>query len=109
VVDVVDLALVAAQLQEVLDAVDDVFGLQRLLGLGDVEAELAVQAEAADAAEAVARRVEELLAEELLRLVEVRRIARAQAPVDLEQRLLVVRGRVLGERVDDQRDRRPPR
>ena len=67
--------------------------LERHLRLGDVLVELAVEAEAADAAEAVALRVEELLVEELLRLVELRRVARAQAAVDLEQRLLVAVGR----------------
>jgi len=45
----------------------------------DVEAELAVQTEAADAASGSAPG-EKLLAEEVLRLVEVRRIARRRRP-----------------------------
>ena len=71
--------------------------------------ELAVDAEAADAAEAVAVLVEELLREQRLRLVDLRRVARTQTAVDLEERGLVLghaREEVellFGERVEDQR------
>jgi hypothetical protein len=65
-------------------------------------AELAVQAEATDAPEAVARLVEELLLEQLARLLDLRRIAGAQALVDLEQRLFVAVGRIFAQRVEDQ-------
>ena len=71
--------------------------------LGDVLVELAVDAEAADPAEAVAVRVLELLLEQLLGLLELRRVAGPQPLVDLQQRLLVRVGRVVLERVEDER------
>jgi hypothetical protein len=89
VVDVVDLALAPAQAEDVLDRLHEVGGAERLLRLGRVGAELAVEAEATDAAEAIPRLVEELLVEELARLLDLRRIAGTQTLVDLEQRLFV--------------------
>ena len=65
--------------------------LQGHLVLGDVLVELAVEAEPADLAQAVAVLVEELLVEEGLGLLRLRRVARPQPDVDLQQRLLVAR------------------
>jgi hypothetical protein len=50
--------------------------------------ELAVDAEAADLAEPVAVGVEEFLVEQLAGLFQLRRVARPQPLVDLQQRLL---------------------
>jgi hypothetical protein len=102
VVDVVDLALVAAELQDVLDAVDDVLREEGLLRLGDVEAELPVEPESADAAEAVAGRVEELLVEQGAGLLDLGRVPGPQTAVDLEEGLLVVARGVLEQGVEDQ-------
>src|SRR5262249_43086856 len=78
VVDVVELgtAVRVAQLEDELDRRDEVVLAERLLVLADDEAELAVDAEAADAPEAILVRVEELFLEELLRLLELRRVTR---------------------------------
>ena len=70
---------------------------------GDVLVELAVDAEAADLAEAVAVGVEELLVEQLAGLLELRRVAGPEPLVDPQQRALVVGGRVFLERLEDQR------
>jgi len=93
VVDVVDLGpgLGVAQLDDVADGVEVVERPQRHLVLGHVLLELAVDAEAADATEAVAVGIAELLAEQLPGLFELRRIAGAETLVDAEQRLSCVR------------------
>src|SRR6185503_18083096 len=65
--------------------------------------ELAVEAEASDAAQPVARRVEEPLVEERLRAVELLRRAGTEPGVDLEKGFLVRLGRVLAERVHEAR------
>ncbi len=71
--------------------------MQGHLGLGDVLLELAVDAEPADLAQAIAVGIQKLLAEQLLGLFELRRIAGPEALIDLEQGLLVGRGRVFVE------------
>ena len=53
---------------------------------------------AADLAQVVAAEVEEQRVQQRARVVRVGRVARAQAAVELEQRLLGVAGRVLVER-----------
>ena len=90
VVDVVDVPLALAQVEDVADRVDEVLGVQGHLVLGDRLVELAVDAEAADLAEAVAVRVEELLVEELAGLLQLRRVAGPEPLVDPQQRVLVV-------------------
>ena len=61
----------------------------RLLLIGQVPVELVVQLEATDLAQVVALGVEEQVVEQRLRRVEGGRITRAQAPVDLEDRVLL--------------------
>ena len=100
-IDVVDGPLAGAELEDVLDRVEVVERLERHLFPRDGLLELPVDAEAADLAEAVAVRVLELLVEELLRLLELRRVARTQARIDLEQRRFVRVGRIFGERLED--------
>src|SRR5262249_19503284 len=102
VVDVVNVALAGAQLDDVADRVEVVQRPQRHLGLGDVLVDLPVDAEAADLAQPVAVGVLELLAEQLLGLLQLRRVARTQALGDFQQRLLVRVGRVFLQRLEDQ-------
>ena len=88
VVDVVDRPLAVLEVDQVADDLEDValgedLPVERLL-----EAELEVQLEAADLGEVVALGVEEQVGEEVGRRLGRRRIARAQAAVDLHDRLL---------------------
>ena len=69
---------------------------------GTVLAELAVDPEPADLAQAIAVGVEELLVEQLAGLLELRRVARPEPLIDLEQGALVIGGRVFLERLEDQ-------
>ncbi len=105
VVDVVDarFALRVAQPQDVADGVEVIERPQGHFRFRNVLIELAVDAEAADFAETVAVGVLELLLEQLARLLQLRRVARAQALVDFEQRFLMGAGRVFLERVQDER------
>ena len=105
VVDVVDVPLAVAQGEQVAERVDEVLAAEHHLGLRHVLLKLTVDAEPPDAAEAVAVLVEELLLEQRAGLLELRRVARPQAAVDLQDRLVVVLGDVLGQRVEDQRVR----
>ena len=95
VVDVVDRAAAVLQLDEVAHRLEDVLRREhreierRALVLRHVAVELVVQLEAADLAEVVALGVEEQVVEERLRRLERRRIARAEAAVDLEDRVLL--------------------
>ena len=93
-------------LQQVLDGRDQVVGPQRHLVFGDVQVELAVDAEAADPAQPIAVGVVELLVEQGLGLFQLRRIARPQPLVDPQQRLFVAGRVVFGQGVEDQRDLR---
>ena len=104
VVDVVDLRrrVVRPQLHQVVDGGDEVLGPERHFVLGDLQAELAVDAEAAHAAQPVAVRVGELLVEEGLGLLQLRRVARPQPLVDPQQRLFVAGRGVLGQGVQQQ-------
>ena len=81
-------ALAVLEVDQVADRLEDV-------ALGEdgvverlVELELVVQLEAADLREVVALGVEEQVVEQVLRRLERRRIARAQAAVDLHDRLV---------------------
>ena len=89
-VDVVDMSLVLAQIQDVLDRVDVVERIERHLILGYVLIKLAIDAEPADLAEAIAIRVEELLVEEFARLFQLRRIAGAKPLVNAQKSAFVI-------------------
>ncbi len=87
VVDVVDRALPVLEIDQVPHDLEDVLlGEDRLLERL-VDAELVVQLQPADLGEVVALRVEEQVDEEVGRRLQRRRIARAQAAVDLHDRL----------------------
>ena len=68
--------------------------------VGNVLIELAVDAEPAHPPQAVAVDVEELLVEQVDRLFELRRIARTQSLVDLQQRFFVAGGAVFQNAVE---------
>ena len=68
-----------------------------------LEAELVVELQATDPRQVVALRVEEQVLEQVRRGLERRRIARAQAPVDLDDRLVLGRGLVGEQRVAERR------
>ncbi len=105
VVDVVDLdpRFAAGQLQHIADGRDQVLGPQGHFGLGHAELQLAVDAEAADLAQAVTIGIEKFLVEQRPGFFQLGRIARPQPLVDAQQRLFVAGGRVLGQAVEDQR------
>ena len=103
VIDVVDVGRVLPQLEQVLDHLVEVLRVQDLLVERRVQLELRVQLQPADAREVVLLRVEEHVLEQRPRAVERRRIARPEAPVDLDQRLLVRMDRILLQRVAEDR------
>ena len=89
-VDVIDMnpgVVPPAQPEDVPDGVDVILGVERHLVFGHGLIELAIDPEPADLAQAVPVGVEELLVEELARLLELRRIARPQPLVDPQQAL----------------------
>src|SRR6185436_782124 len=86
VIDVVDAADVLAQAEQVVDDDVEVLGRHRLLRDRRLEVELDVELEAADAREVVLAGIEEHAFEERLGRLEGRRIARAHAAVDLDDR-----------------------
>ena len=90
VVDVVDLALAVAQVDQRLDDGEDVLLAQRAHGVLGLEVEAHVHLDAADGGEVVALRIEEQAVEQGLRRIQRRRLARAHHPVDVHQRFLVV-------------------
>ena len=112
VVDVVDRAAAVLQLDEVTNRLEDVLRREHLsvergaLLLGEIAVELVVQLEAADLREVVALGVEEQVVEERLRRLERRRITRAQAPVDLHDRVFGRLDLVGEERVAEVASRR---
>ena len=105
VVDVVDfrVRLAVAQLHQIADRGDQVVGAKGHFRLGDVQPELAVDAEAADAAQTVAVGVVELLVEQGPRLLQLRRIAGPQPLINPQQRLFVAGRVVVGQGVQQQR------
>ena len=98
VIDVVDVGRVPLQLQQVLDDLVEVLRVQDLLVERRRQLELGVELQPADPREVVLLRVEEHVLEQRARALERRRIAGPQAPVDLDQRLLVRADRILPQR-----------
>ena len=105
VVDVVDVPLAVAQVEDVADRVDVVLGLAASSrSSGIVLVELAVDAEPADLAQAVAVGVEELLVEQLAwPSPAAAGCPGAAAGRSCSSALFVVGGRVFLERLEDQR------
>ena len=95
-----------ASVEQVLHRVDQVLRPQDHFVFGHVEAELAIDAEAADATQPIAIRVVELFVEQGLGLFQLRRIARTQPLIDPQQRFFVARRVVVGQGVEQERRRR---
>ena len=89
-IDVVDLALAVAQVDQRADDGDDVVLAQRAHGVLGLEVEAHVHLHAADRGEVIALRIEEQAVEQRGRRVQRRRLARAHHPVDVHQRFLMV-------------------
>ena len=100
-IDVVDLALAVAQIDQRADDGNDVFLAQHAHGVGRVEVETHVHLHAADGGQVVALAVEEQRTEHRFRGVHGRRLARAHDAVDVEQRVLARHVLVDRERVAD--------
>jgi hypothetical protein len=105
VIDVVhlELGLAGTQQQQVLETTDQVVDHQRHHVVGRFDIQLAIQAEATHLAQPVPVLVIEFLFKQLAGFLQLRRIARTQAGVDLQQRLFVGPRPVFGQRVEDQR------
>ena len=100
-VDVVDLALAVAQVDQRLDHRQDVVAAQGAHGVVGVEVEPHVHLDAADRRQVVALRIEEQRLEHRLGRVDRRRLAGTHDAVDVEQRLLARRVLVDRQRVAD--------
>ena len=86
-VDIVDVALAVAQIDQRLDHRQDVFLAQGAHGVLGGEIEPHIHLHAADRGEIVALRIEEQRVEHRLRGIERRRLAWAHHAIDVEQRL----------------------
>ncbi len=80
----------AAKIEDVLHDAKEILSANEHHVLGDIEIELAVDAESANLAQAVSRLIAELLFEELAGFFNLRRIAGAQARVDFQQGCFVI-------------------
>ena len=100
-VDVVDVALAVAKVDQRADDRDDVFLAQHPHGVGRVEVEPHVHLHAADGREVIALGIEEQRLEHVLRGVERRRLARTHDTIDVEQRVLAGDVLVDVERIAD--------
>src|SRR5579859_6912000 len=100
-IDIVDLALAVAQVDQGADHRNDVSLAQDAHGVGRIEIEPHVYFDAADRREIVALRIEEQRLEHRLRGVDGRRLARPHDAVDVEQRVLARHVLVDRERVAD--------
>ena len=101
IVDVVDLALAVAQVDQRLDDREDVFLAQHAHGVLGLELEAHVHLHAADRRQVVALGIEEQRLEHRLGGFDRRRLARAHDAVDVEQRVLAALVLVDGQRVAD--------
>ena len=100
-VDVVDLALAVAQVDQGLDDREDVLLAQGALGVRRIELKTHVHLDAADRGEVVALGIEEQRLEHRLRGIQRRRLARTHHAVDVEQRVLTRHVLVGRQRVAD--------
>ena len=100
-IDVVDLAAAVLDLDQHLDDGDHVLGAQHAQRVLALHAQAHVHLHPADRGEVVALGIEHQAGEQRLGGVQRRRLARAQHPVDVEQRLLAVLAAVERQRVAD--------
>ena len=101
VIDVVERAFAPAQIDQILDRGDEILVGNDALAEIDVDPEFLVDLVAANAAEIVLLRIEKEPLQERLRVRDRRRIARAQLPVDVFQRLFLIVRRIFLQRLDD--------
>ena len=90
------------QRDELLHERQDVLGREHAAVVGHVDTEALVQLVAADLGQVVALRVEEERPQQVARVVERRRLTGPLLLEDLDQRLLLARGRVLLDRRPDE-------
>src|SRR5205085_12104219 len=90
------------QLDELADEREDVLGRQDARALLDVHLQALIELVAADLRQVVALRVEEERLQQVAGVVERGRLPRSLLLEDLDQGLLLARGGVLLERVDDE-------
>src|SRR4029079_5853255 len=102
VIDVVDLPLAVAQVDQRLDDGEDVLAAQYAHGIGRIELEAHVHLHAADGGEVVTLAIEEQRVEQIGRRLDRRRLTRAHDPVNVHQRLFHVGVLVDFERVADE-------
>ncbi|MEH2616270.1 hypothetical protein V1285_001216 [Bradyrhizobium sp. AZCC 1620] len=100
-VDVVDLALAVAQIDQRLDDGQDVFLAQRAMGVGGIEFKAHVHLDAADRGQVVTLGVEEQRLEHALGRIDGRRLARTHHAIDVEQRVFTRHVLVGMQRVAD--------
>ena len=100
-IDVVDLTLAVAQIEQRADHRDDVGLAQHPHGVGGVEVQTHVHLHASDCGKVVSLGVEEQRLEHVLRGIERRRLARTHDAIDVEQRVLARHVLVDVERVAD--------
>ncbi len=96
-IDVVDLVAAVLDLDQALDDRQDVLAAQHAHRIVGLHAEPGVELDPTDRRQIVALGIEEQALEQVLGGIEVGRLARAQHPVDVEQRLLAV-GAALGRK-----------
>ena len=89
-IDIVERAFAAAQIDQVLDRSDEILVGDNALAEIDVDPELLVDLVATNAAEIVFLRIEEETLQEGFCIRDRRRIARAQFPVNILQRLFLI-------------------
>ena len=100
-IDVVDLALAVAQIDQRANDRDDVVLAQHAHGVGRIEVETHVHFHAADSRKVVTLGIEEERAEHRLGGFHRRRLARTHDPVNVEQRILARHVLVDRERIAD--------
>ena len=95
VIDVVHLPVASLRLEDVPDDLDDVLPAEDTLLQGDLHGQLLVHLQPADLGEVVSTRIEEDVLQQGLGALQGGGIARAHAPIDLDQRLVRTAGVVL--------------
>ncbi len=105
VVDIIDMAFTAPQVQHVSHGVDKIFRANDHLVFRDILAELSIDAEPTDSTEAITVLVVELLGKQRLGLLQLGGVARTKPGVNPQYRALVIGRWILSDGVENQRVR----